>query len=299
MATKGDIAILKKEIASEESVRGEYLVQIGELDKLLALDGGNEQYREFKREIEGFVGESDVKLGKLREKLAQLEDALPAEEKPKWDPTKHPLFKKITEKPEPEKPIVYQVGDIVEAKWEDRQWYKAKILSSLGSSANPKYTVGFVDYKDSHLTVDRSQIRPLLNEGKKRKADGAVVTPSAAATTIKAPAVISAAASINVAEPKQEPSKVSDGPPRPQKVPRKIGTNGALNKKQKSWKEFMARGGGDKKAHKKDSMFRSGDSVGSKVGVTGSGAGMRKDQARKRHIFKPDEEEEEEVASLG
>jgi survival-of-motor-neuron-related-splicing factor 30 len=74
--------------------------------------------------------------------------------------------------------------------------------------------------------------------------------------------VISAAADINPAlanQARQEPGKVGDASGRPAKVPRKVKANKELEAGKNKWQNFAAKGKG--KFGKKDSMFRTGESV--------------------------------------
>lgn len=75
--------------------------------------------------------------------------------------------------------------------------------------------------------------------------------------------VISAAADIDPAlasQAKKEPSKVSDGPTRPAKVPRKVKANKELEAGKSKWQDFASKGKFGKST-KKDSMFRTPDGV--------------------------------------
>lgn len=74
--------------------------------------------------------------------------------------------------------------------------------------------------------------------------------------------VISAAADINPAlasQAKKEPSKVSDGPIRPTKVPRKVKAKKELEAGMSKWKDFS--NGKTGKVAKKESMFRTPEGV--------------------------------------
>lgn len=107
-----------------------------------------------------------------------------------------------------------------------------------------------------------NDIKALPVDSKKRKADATPATP--ATPTFPGPSnVISAAANINhelASQARKEPSKVSDGPTRPAKVPKKIKANKELEAGKNKWQEFSAKGKSGKVA-KKDSMFRTGESV--------------------------------------
>lgn len=232
---------------------------------------------------------------------------------PKWDASKHPKLQKPGEAllSEDAPQQVFNVKDLVMAKWsEDKQWYQATIISKLGSSSDPVYTVSFKGYNNTE-TKRKHEVRAFVENSKKRKADG--ITPSATTPTISSvPAspkpgattnsgsVISAAPSVDpTLVQKREPSKVSDGPTRMAPEPKKLKGNKALEKAKSSWSDWQK--SGPKKApaagmsgsvKKKDSQFRTPDLPGAKVGFTGSGKGMKKDQARAKWNYQAGEEEE-------
>lgn len=149
------------------------------------------------------------------------------------------------------------------AKWKsgDKSFYPARITSITGSSTKPVYIVTFKSYSTTE-TLSAHDIKPLSTESKKRKADGTPASPS----TASAPAnsgVISAAANIDptlASQAKKEPSKVSDGPVRPAKVPRKVKANKELEAGKNKWQDFSTKGKTEKVA-KKESMFRTPDGV--------------------------------------
>lgn len=215
--------------------------------------------------------------------------------KEKWSRENHPAFKKNTPTTadEPETPTSFRVNDTVLAKWHsgDKGFYPARITSITGSSTAPVYIVKFKSY-DTTETLRAKDIKPIVNPNK-RKADGtpvvASIPPPPANTN-----VISAAADINpelAQQTKREPSKVSDGPVRPAKVPKKIKANKELEAGKNKWQDFAAKGKFGKAA-KKESMFRTPEGVNGRVGFTGSGQTMRKDQARSRHIYQTNGDDE-------
>lgn len=231
---------------------------------MIAAGEGGEEIITMKNESVAMLAQIDEKLAGLYEELARLEETLPKKpepEAPKFDPEKHPLLKKAAENAEPAKPIVFNVGDMCEAQWTDRQWYKAKVQMVLGSASAPKYNVRFVDYQDS-LTVDRDAIRPLItvNE-KKRKAEAAAPTTPTVIPATSSSTVLSGPASINpnAMAAKKEPAPQASG----QEKKRKIGGSKALERKAQNWNSFLSKGVG-KKVAQKESMFRSGTAAGSK-----------------------------------
>ncbi|KAK3673980.1 hypothetical protein LTR78_006182 [Recurvomyces mirabilis] len=228
---------------------------------------------------------------------------------PKYDMSKHPKFRKQSPDAAPPPPSedsyaqqTFDVKDTVMAKFsEDKQWYQASIISKTGSSSDPLYTVTFKGYNNTE-TKRKHEIRPLHNESKKRKADGppaasvppTPVSPKAASTpTADSGYVISAAPSVDTnlvqqQAQKREPSKVSDGPTRMAPEPKKLKGQKQLQKNQSNWQNWAQSGpkktfgstGGAGGSKKKESMFRTPDLPGAKVGFTGSGKPMQKDQAR-------------------
>ncbi|KAF2396878.1 hypothetical protein EJ06DRAFT_559516 [Trichodelitschia bisporula] len=211
------------------------------------------------------------------------------EDKPKWSKENHPKFQEQSRKPTADdtSAVKFKVNDSVLARWitGDKGFYPAQITSITGSSTNPIYYVKFDKY-DTTEKLSPSDLKPLMYESKKRKADGPPVT-STLVSPSNGSSVISAAANINPAlatQAKREPSKVSDGPPRPPKMPRQVKAKKELEAGQNSWKSFQQKGAG-KKALGKESMFRTGEGVNARVGFTGSGQAMRKDPTRSRHTY--------------
>jgi len=212
--------------------------------------------------------------------------------KEKWSKENHPAYqsgyrKSEVEPEETHTPASFTVNDTVSARWKsgDGSYYTARITSITGSASDPVYIVTFKTYGNTE-TLKAKDIKPLSSEARKRKADGI----SGSSTPVPPPSntsVISAAASVDptlAQQVKREPSKVSDGPLRPAKIPRKVKANKELEAGKAKWQDFAAKSKSGKSA-KKDSMFRTGESVHARVGFTGSGHEMRKDPTRSRHIY--------------
>ena len=191
--------------------------------------------------------------------------------KEKWSKENHPAFQPGYRKPgapqspieEPQTPTTFSVNDTVLAKWVsgDKTFYPARITSITGSSSKPVYIVKFKSYTSTE-TLSAHDIKPISNESKKRRVDGTPVAPTTPTIPFNSN-VISAAADINPAfasQAKKEPSKVSDGPARPPKVPRKVKANKELEAGKNKWQEFTTKGKSSKVA-KKESMFRTPDGV--------------------------------------
>ena len=164
---------------------------------------------------------------------------------------------------EPQASTTFSVNDNVLAKWVsgDKSFYPARITSITGSSSKPVYIVTFKSYATTE-TLSAHDIKPVSVDSKKRKADGAPGTPTLTTAPVNSN-VISAAADINPAlasQAKKEPSKVSDGPIRPAKLPRKVKANKELEAGKNKWQDFSTKGKTGKVA-KKDSMFRTPEGV--------------------------------------
>ncbi|KAH8730775.1 hypothetical protein GQ44DRAFT_699835 [Phaeosphaeriaceae sp. PMI808] len=296
-ALKDAVWLKKEAIKKEEAGLTEWTDQIKTVDGLIEGAGHTKDLDDFKQEILSQIAVHETALKRLRPELAELEAQLPSAPQPaapKFDPEKHPLLRKATEKLEPEKPVTFSTGDIVEAQWTDRSWYKAKIQSVLGSSSAPKYLVRFIEYEDS-ITVDGQSVRPLPNK-RRREPESAVAAPAAALPVSSSPHVISGPASIN---PNAQLVKknTADEEVKPKS---RIANKGQLKKRKENWADFQAKVG--KKMPVKDSMFRTSTDAGSRVGFTGSGKGMTETHKRTRYNHKADAEDDEdfkEAASRG
>lgn len=286
-------------------------------------DSANTELQSLKTELEEAISVTQQAILDLRPAAApappkeQPPPPTPTEEK--WSREKHPAFQPGYKRPgappspieEPAAPITLEVNDMVLAKWlsGDKAFYPARITSITGSSANPIYNVTFKSYGNSE-TLKRHEIKPISNESKKRKADGSPAAAPAPPAPSSNPGVISAAANINpelASQARKEPSKVSDGPARPEKVPRKVKANRELEAGKNKWQDFAKKGKVGKGG--KDSMFRTGEGVNARgilnltldhtlstdmniaVGFTGSGHEMRKDPTRSRHVYQAVDEE--------
>ncbi|RMY81894.1 hypothetical protein D0862_12200 [Hortaea werneckii] len=281
-------------------------------DEMLALEPEDESAKETKSMMEDMV--KDLKQQITAEKAKQSASAPPppppSDDAPpsKVDMSKHPKFSKQSpEAPppppdEPQQPTIFNVKDTVMAKYsEDKQWYQATVVTRTGSQADPVYTVTFKGYGNTE-TKRKYEIRPVHIENKKRKADAspAVSAPQTPAPPIPAAGgghIISAAPAVDTSlvREKREPSKVSDGPTRMAPEPKKLKGNKALEKGKASWNDWQK--SGPKKpatgaVKKKESMFKTPDNPNARVGFTGSGKAMTKDQTRSKWNYGPAPEED-------
>lgn len=212
-------------------------------------------------ELSTYKASHDTALSRLRPELAALESQLPRApdpDAPKFDPEKHPMLRKTMEKQDPEKAVVFSTGDMCEAQWTDKSWYKAKIQSILGSASAPKYLVRFLEYDDA-MTVDRTAVRPLPNKRKRDLESAAASQPAASVTST--PHVISGPASINPNAPMAK--KNAGGEDSEIKPPSRVPTKGLLKKRATAWNDFQAKAG-KKGIARKESMFRTSTDAGSR-----------------------------------
>ena len=219
--------------------------------------------------------EKELNTAKEKEAEATAQTARrrpPSPPPEKWSKANHPKFQEEYRKAAAQAAQIpaedsrsasaWKVNDVVMARWSvDHKLYQAKITSITGSSSAPKFMVLFLGYGNTD-TVEAKDIIPVAGESKKRKADSSPVTTAGPATPASS-SVISAAADIDptlASQVKKEPSKVSDGPARPAKVPRKVKANKELESAKSKWQDFQGgKGKFGNKALKKDSMFRVSD----------------------------------------
>jgi survival-of-motor-neuron-related-splicing factor 30 len=239
--------------------------QMVAVQDFLKADPENADFLKIQAELEEGLAAATEALEPLLANLAALEAKLPKAPEPvvpKFDREKHPVLKKAVEKTEVAKAVVLKPGDICEALWRhDKLWYKAKILSMLGSASDPKYHVRFLDY-DETVTVDRDAVRPLQSKRKHEAEPTLAPTPASHNTPVTStPHVISGPVSVNpnAQVVKQNPPSEVMEPKKRHKIPNKK----ALEKGVNSWKDWNSKGVG-KKLSQKESMFRSGTTVNSR-----------------------------------
>ncbi|MCJ1346959.1 hypothetical protein MMC31_005179 [Peltigera leucophlebia] len=292
------------ELAALEAEIKEYRLQLETVQSGLQADPENLELQNLKTELEQVITLTDTAIAELKPASAPAVSRKPSPPpvKEKWSKENHPAFQAGYRRPAaPQSPIdepqtlsSFKVNDNVLAKWVsgDKAFYPARITSITGSSSKPVYIVTFKSYSTTE-TLSAQDIKPVSVDSKKRKADGSLGTPTLPTTPVNSN-VISAAADINPAlasQAKKEPSKVSDGPIRPAKLPRKVKANKELEAGKNKWQDFSSKGKIGKVA-KKESMFRTPEGVNARVGFTGSGQQMRKDPGRSRHIYQHGTEEE-------
>jgi survival-of-motor-neuron-related-splicing factor 30 len=239
-------------------------VQLG-----LQADPDSAELQELKTELEQVISLTEAAIAELKPSSVPAVIPKKTSEPPvkeKWSRENHPAFKgKFSATPateEPETSTSFKVNDTVLAKWHsgDKGFYPARITSITGSSTAPVYIVKFKNY-DTTETLRAKDIKPIVNPNK-RKADGTPVAASIPTPPVNTN-VITAAADINpelAHQTKREPSKVSDGPVRPAKVPKKIKASKELEAGKSKWQDFAAKGKFGKTA-KKESMFRTPEGV--------------------------------------
>jgi survival-of-motor-neuron-related-splicing factor 30 len=239
----------------------------------------------------------------IKEELEKLVKAAPAPaftpapptEQPKWDVSKHPAFQNQPPPPPSaavEAPAhVFKVNEKVQARWK-RSYVPGRILSITGSAKDPTFYVQYDGYSET-ASLKTDDLKPINVPGnpataQKRKADDTPAYPAASTPFLSAEASIDPALAEKA---KREPSKVSDGPTRPAKIPKKTKNTKHLEAAKSKWQDF-SKGKVGKAVKKKESMFKTGEGVNARVGFTNSGHEMRKDAPRTRHVYKPDDQEE-------
>lgn len=169
----------------------------------------------------------------------------------------------------------WKVGDKCEAKWsEDETWYKATILQIVRVDERETVTVKFDEYGNRD-TIPIADVRAPQNlperpEQAMRKTDKVLEVPDALRVTAEDDAETRATKRRKI---KQIKSKN-----------RLLKLEQSSNNKVGAWMKFQKK---NKKVYKKDSMFASGDSVDSKVGVVGSGKGVTEIAEFKAPVVKP------------
>jgi len=282
-----------------------FRIQLETVQSGLQSDPSNADLQALVAELEEAIAATESLIEELKPAPVPQQAPSPTEENLKWSKENHPAFQPGYRKPgappppEEQGPVTYKVNDTVLGRWlsGDKGFYPARVTSITGSSTNPVYYVTFKSYGNTEA-LRGPDIKPMNNsnnlhapDSKKRKADG---SPASSSTPTPAPTnVITAVADINPAlatAAKKEPSLVGDGPPKPAKIPKKIKAKRELEAGKSKWQDFTSKGKSGKTG-KKDSMFRTGDSVTARVGFTGSGQAMRKDVTRSRHVYQAEDED--------
>ncbi len=225
-----------------------------------------------KSELEEVIALTESAIAELKPAAAPVtsQKASPHPVREKWSKENHPAYQAGYRKTDPEPatdesqtPASFNVNDTVSARWKsgDGSFYPARITSITGSTSKPVYIVTFKSYATTE-TLSAKDIKPISGDSKKRKADG-MPRASSLSNPPSNTNVISAAANVDPAlasQARQEPSKVSDGPPRPAKVPRKVKAGKELEAGKSKWQDFSTKGKMGKVA-KKESMFRTPEGV--------------------------------------
>lgn len=257
---------MSSEVAALEAEVKEYKLQLETVALSLQNDPDSAELQSLKQELEEVIALTESAISELKPAPALATEKPVTSTKEKWSKENHPAYKAGYRPPEAEEEAptqtTFSVNDTVLARWKsgDGGFYNARITSKTGSSANPVYTVLFKNYGTTE-TCYAKDIRPLSVEAKKRKADS--ISGSTTPVTIPSnTSVISAAPTVDPSlaqQAKREPSKVSDGPVRPAKIPRQVKAKNELEAGKAKWQDFAAKAKG--KHGKKDSMFRTGEGV--------------------------------------
>lgn len=238
-------------------------LQLETVQSSLQVDPDNSELQSLKTELEEFITLTETSIAELKPSPVES-----GEKKPSKHPEPEPLPAEPIAAAAPPSSSSFAVNENVLARWVsgDNSFYPARITSITGSASNPVYFVKFKSYATVE-TLSAKDIKPVSSSGgggdsRKRKADASSAgSPSPLPNPHHPhPGVISAAADINPAlanQARKEPSKATDGPPRPPKMSRKVKANKELEEGKMKWKDFASKG----KLGKRDSMFRTGESV--------------------------------------
>ncbi|KAE8371568.1 hypothetical protein BDV26DRAFT_275797 [Aspergillus bertholletiae] len=287
------------DVAALEAEVKEFKLQLETVQSSLQVDPDNTELQSLKTELEELINLTETSIAELKPPAPSTsKPSLPIKEPGPRDSysTSQTGYRRPTveQTEESAPPASFSINEHVLARWTsgDNSFYPARITSITGSSSNPVYLVSFKSYGTVE-SLTAKDLRPISgNDSRKRKADGSSGNSASQSPAPQLPnsSVISAAADINPAlanQARNEPSQAGDGPARPAKAPRKVKANRELEEGKMKWKDFASKG----KFGRKESMFRTGDSVNARVGFTGSGQKMRKDPTRTRHVYQQAEDE--------
>jgi len=283
-------------LAGLEAERSAYQEQLDLVHGQIRDDPDNAELAALADELKSLVDMIEGNIADLKPKSAPTtapkQPTPPPAEPPKWSRENHPAYKNATSPPPPpeekEEAVIYHVNDTVQAKWlsGDKGFYPAKITSITGSASAPIYVVKFKSY-DNTETLRARDIRPMNN---KRKADsqsaGAASYSTPAPPAPVGPGVVSSASAQKYPDAQKDAEKLGEEPKKPKA--KKIKANKELEKGKSKWQDFQAKGKFGKA--KKDSMFRTPEGAGGRVGFIGSGQTMRKDPTRSRHVYEMNDE---------
>ncbi|KAJ5223881.1 hypothetical protein N7468_008423 [Penicillium chermesinum] len=287
-----DMAELEKELK-------EFKEQLEEVERMLQDTPDDPELLAFKPELQSEIKTREDAIAAAKnatESAVSAKHAPPNAPSPRDSATPTPV---AAQRDEPAQPRVsYSVNDNVLARWVSGNggFFPARITSITGSVANPMYLVSFKGYNTMD-NVTLKDLKPLGHESRKRKADS---TPGGSASASPAPSpvssgnVITAPAEINPAlatKARDDAKNAGDSAGRPSKASRKGKASRELEAGKTKWQEFSAKSKG--KFGKKESMFRTGEGVNARVGVTGSGQQMRRDPTRSRNTYAKQEEDDD------
>lgn len=284
------------DVAALEAEVKEFKLQLETVQSSLQVDPDNTELQSLKTELEELITLTEQSIAELKPATPQPSSEPARSRGARDDYASKPNYRTpaADQADESPAPASFAVNENVLARWVsgDNSYYPARITSITGSSSNPVYIVSFKSYGTVE-SLTAKDLKPTSNsDSRKRKADGSPGSSSNHTPVPQPPnaSVISAAADINPAlatQARKEPSKPSDGSARPTKASRKVKANKELEAGKNKWKDFASK----TKYGKKESMFRTGDSVNARVGFTGSGQQMRKDPTRTRHVYQQGEED--------
>lgn len=206
-------------MSSKDDLRN-FQLQLDQVNDGLTLAPDDKELLDLKAELTDLIA-------LLKDQIKQEEAEADAKQR-KWQHKKFPVSPQTaspvpdenTSEPAPGKhPESHKVGDIVSAKWVsgDGAYYPAKVSEVTGSSSHPYYTVQFLKWEDTIQTLPGYHLR-VLTDDKKRKAVAVEREP--------VPKKVDPAAREAAEEKKR----------------RKLVEKQELERQQKNWQNFAARG---------------------------------------------------------
>jgi survival-of-motor-neuron-related-splicing factor 30 len=213
-------------MSSKDDLRN-FQLQLDQVNDGLTLAPDDKELLDLKAELSDLIdllkdqikqeeAEADAKQRKWQQKKFPVSTASPQTASPapaSDENTPEPA------QPSPAKPESFKVGDVVSAKWVsgDGAYYPAKVTEVTGSSSHPYYTVQFIKWEDTIQTLPGYHLR-VLTDDKKRKAVAV--------------------------EREQVPKKVDPAAREAaeEKKRRKLVEKQELERQQKNWQNFAARG---------------------------------------------------------
>jgi len=249
------------DISSNQEQLATYKVQFDQIEQALKQDPDNESLLKLKADLIDVINltEDLLKLNKHPNKEIKEKNSVKEMFTPSTPPSKSASSVPFSPS--------FSNGTRCLAKYdEDGLWYEA-VIESVPISPEDKYLVSFTDY-GNQAYVGSDSITSLKNDGKKRKEKYPADDVDSSNVFIPKSLKILPTDSEEVRQSKKKRMHVIKSQSRLKKLEED------RQGKKNAWQEFTTKASKTKTAGpalKKDSIFKSPDTVDGKVGVTGSG----------------------------